>query len=138
MMLTPFDQKNAKLDKRGKSRREAQHNLWSVRPTAGHKKAAPHLEHHNLREIAVIWTTEAKKLDLPQVAELRDKCGALAGSLSARLSQVYSEIRNKGLNRPSDVAAYLTLKELDDKGRREIPGHRLKVIDLGIGALVEK
>ena len=41
-----------------------------------------------------------------------------------------------GLNYPSDVAAYLVLLELDDKGRREVPEHRLKVIDLGVSALV--
>jgi hypothetical protein len=137
-MLTPFTQKDAKVSKRGREGRTSQLNLWSVRLGAGRKPSSVHLEQHNLREIAVLWTPEMKKLDLPQVAELRARCGALADSLAGRLSSLFAEMKKKGLNRPSDVAAYLTLRELDDKGRRELPGSRLKVLDFGIEALVKE
>lgn len=50
----------------------------------------------------------------------------------------HARIRGAGLTHPSDVAAYLTLRELDDKGRHEVPQHKLKVIDFGVKALVEK
>jgi len=134
-MLKPFDQKTAKF--KGPSKRDKQHNLWSVRSVPRPKGPAESLDRHNLREIAVQWTPEARKMDLPQVAALRERCAALAGTLGNRHGHVFAEMRKRGLNYPSDVAAYLVLNELDKKGTRETPGYRLKVLDFGIGALVE-
>lgn len=134
-MLKPFDQNTAKF--KGPRKKDKQLNLWSVRSIPKAKGPAESLDRHNLREIAVLWTPEVKGMDLLQVATLRERCADLAGTLSNRHGHVFSEMRKRGLNHPSDVAAYFVLNELDKKGARETPGYRLKVLDFGIGALVE-
>jgi len=100
-------------------------------------KTAKALEEHSLREIAVLWTHAAKGLDLPAVLAVETKCRALADSVSSGAAATHGKIKNGGLNHPADVAAYLTLRELDDKGRLEVPEHRLKVIDFGVKALLQ-
>lgn len=70
--------------------------------------------------------------------QVEAKCRALADSVSSGAAATHGKIRNAGLTYPADVAAYLTLRELDDKGRRETPEHRLKVIDFGVKALIGK
>ncbi|WP_243311743.1 hypothetical protein [Fundidesulfovibrio agrisoli] len=112
-------------------------SLWGATARSV-SKAAKALEEHSLKEVAVLWTPAAKKLDLPAVQELEARCRALADSVTSGAAATHSTIRNAGLTHPSDVAAYLTLRELDDKGRSEVPQHRLQVIDFGVKALVGK
>lgn len=120
---------------RGKSSGPRQLSLWgSTARTIS--KTAKALEEHSLREIAVLWTPAARKLDLPAVQAVETRCRTLADSVSSGAAATHGKIRNAGLNHPADVAAYLTLRELDDKGRREVPEHRLKVIDFGLSALI--
>lgn len=94
------------------------------------------LEEHSLQDITVLWTPSVKKLDLPAVQEVEAKCRALADTVSSETAAIYSNISNAGLSHPADVSVYLTLRELDDKGRREVPEHRLKVIDFGVKAML--
>ena len=119
----------------GKRSGSRQLSLWgaTVRTIS---KTAKDLEDHSLQEIAVLWTPAVKKLDLPAVQVVEAKCRALANSVSSGAAATHGKIRNMGLSHPADVAAYLTLRELDEKGRREVPAHRLKVIDFGVSALV--
>lgn len=56
------------------------------------------------------------------------------GSVLNGAAANHCKIRNAGLTNPADVAEDLTLRELDNKGRRETPEHRLKVIDFGVKA----
>jgi len=136
-MLTPHTNKTAKPPKgsRGKASGPRQLSLWgSTARTIS--KTAKALDEHSLRDVTVLWTPAAKKLDLPAVQTLEAKCRALAESVSSGAAATHGKIRNAGLNHPADVAAYLTLRELDDKGRREVPEHRLKVIDFGFSALL--
>jgi len=136
-MLKCFTQQDAKppKGKRCKSGGPRQLSLWgsTARTISNTAKA---LEEHSLRDIAVLWTPAARKLDLPAVQEVETRCRALADSVSSGAAATHGKIRNAGLNHPADVAAYLTLRELDDKGRREVPEHLLKVIDFGVKALL--
>jgi len=136
-MLQCFEQIDAKLPrgKRGKSGGPRQLSLWGVTARSV-SKTAKALESHSLREVAILWTPAAKKLDLPAIQELEAKCRALADSVTSGAAATHGTIRNTGLTHPSDVAAYLTLRELDDKGRAEVPQHRFQVIDFGVKALV--
>jgi hypothetical protein len=134
-ILKLFYQETAKFN--GPRKKDKQLNLWSVRSIPKAKGPAESLARHNLCEIAVLWTLEVKGMDLPQVATLRERCADLAGTLSNRHGHVFSEMRKLSLNHPSDVAAYLVLNELDKKGARETHGYRLKVLEFGIGALLE-
>ncbi|WP_243439216.1 hypothetical protein [Fundidesulfovibrio soli] len=136
-MLRCFEQKDAKppRGKHGKSGGPRQLSLWGATARSASKTARA-LEEHSLREVAVLWTPAAKKLDLPAVQELEARCRALADSVTSGAAATHGAIRNAGLTHPSDVAAYLTLRELDDKGRSEVPQHRLQVIDFGVKALV--
>ncbi len=136
-MLTPHTNKTAKPPKgsRSKSSGPRQLSLWgSTARTIS--KTAKALDEHSLRDVAVLWTTASKTLDLPAVQAIETKCKALAETVSSGAAATHGKIRNAGLNHPADVAAYLTLRELDDKGRREVPDHRLKVIDFGVTALI--
>ena len=45
------------------------------------------------------------------------QCRALADSVSNGAAATHGNIRNAGLTNPADVAAYLALQEVDDKGR---------------------
>ncbi|MFP5240017.1 MAG: hypothetical protein ACLGQW_09325 [Acidobacteriota bacterium] len=136
-MLQCFEQKDAKppRGKRGKSDGPRQLSLWGVTARSV-SKTAKALESRSLREVAILWTPAAKKLDLPAIQELEAKCRALADSVTSGAAATHGTIRNSGLTHPSDVAAYLTLRELDDKGRSEVPEHRLHVIDFGVKVLV--
>lgn len=99
-------------------------------------KTAKALDTHSLKEIATLWTPAAKGLDLPGVQEVEAKCRALADTITCGAAATHGKIKDSGLSHPADVAAYLTLRELDDKGRREVPAHHLKVIDFGVTALL--
>lgn len=138
-MLRCFEQKDAKPPKgsRGKSGGPRQLSLWGT-TTRTVSKTAKALEEHSLRDIAVLWSPAAKKMDLPAVQVVEAKCRALADSVSSGAAATHGKLRNAGLTNPADVAAYLTLRELDEKGRRETPEHRLKVIDFGVSALIGK
>jgi len=119
---------------RGKSTGARQLSLWgSTARTIS--KTAKAQEEQSSREVAVLWTPTARGLGLPTVQVVEAKCRALADSVSTGAAATHCKIRNAGLNHPADVAAYLTLRGLDDKGRREVPEHRLKVIDFGVTAL---
>lgn len=136
-MLKPHTNSTAKPPRasQGKHPGSRQLSLWgSTARTIS--KTARALEEHSLREVSVLWTPAAKKLDLPAVHALEAKCKALAESVISGAAATHGSIKGSGLNHPADVAAYLTLRELDDKGRREVPEHRLKVIDFGVGALL--
>lgn len=60
----------------------------------------------------------------------------MAASVSSGTATTHDKTRNAGLSHLADVAAYLTLRELDDKSWRVVPEHRLKVIDFGVKALL--
>ena len=136
-MLTCHTNATAKPPKgsRGKATGPNQLSLWGATAKTV-SKTAKALEEHSLQDIAVLWTPAAKNLDLVAVQRVEAKCRALADSVSSGAAATHGTIRNAGLTHPADVAAYLTLRELDDKGRREIPAHRLKVIDFGVKALL--
>lgn len=122
---------------KGKVSGAKQLSLWGVTARTI-SKTAKSLNEHSLRDITPLWTAAAKNLDLSAVQAIENKCQGLAVSISNGAANTHGKIRSMGLNYPADVAAYLVLRELDDKGRREVPEHRLKVIDLGMSALVRR
>jgi hypothetical protein len=136
-MLTCHTNETAKPPKgsRGKAAGPRQLSLWGTTARTVSKTAVA-LEAHSLRDIRVLWTTDAKRLDLPTVQAVKSKCRALSASISSGVAATHGRIKDLGLGHPSDVAAYLILRELDDKGQREVPEHRLKVIDFGVKALL--
>ena len=136
-MLKPHTNATAKPPRgsRGNKTGARQLSLWGATARTV-SKTAKALDEHSLREVAVMWTPAAKALDLPAVQGLEARCKALAHSVTSGAAEAHGRLRNSGLSHPADVAAYLTLRELDDKGRREVPEHRLKVIDFGVAALI--
>jgi hypothetical protein len=99
-------------------------------------KTAVALDAHSLKDIATLWTPAAKGLDLPGVQKIEHECRALADSIASGAAATHGKLKGSGLSHPADVAAYLTLRELDDKGRREVPEHWLRVVDFGVSALL--
>jgi len=135
-MLKCFDQKDAKLKRSNGSRKSSgQLSLWggSIRPFT---KSTEDLAAHSLKDISIQWTGQVKNLDLPELKALKDKCSAFSDSLSKGVAEVHGKIRNKGLSHPADVAAYLVLRDLDDKGMKEVSNHRLRVIDFGVKSIL--
>jgi hypothetical protein len=103
---------------RGKTTVSRQLSLWGA-PARTVSKTAVALDEHSLRDISVLWTSAAKRLDLPAVQAVESKCRALSVFISSGVAATHGRIKDLGLSHPSDVAAYLILRELDDKGRRE-------------------
>ena len=136
-MLTCHTNKTAKPPKgsRGKAASPRQLCLWGATPKPLNKNAAA-LEGQALRELAVLWTPAVQALDLGGVQDVEERCEALVDAVAASVARTYGRIKREGLKFPADVASYLVLRELDDKGRREVPEHRLKVIDFGVTAIV--
>jgi hypothetical protein len=85
----------------------------------GERQQGLYQRQHSLRDISVLWTSAAKRLDLPAVQAVESKCRALSVFISSGVAATHGRIKDLGLSHPSDVAAYLILRELDDKGRRE-------------------
>ncbi|WP_243367340.1 hypothetical protein [Fundidesulfovibrio soli] len=134
-MLKCYDQKDDKLKRSNGTRKSTgQLSLWggSIKPFT---KSAEDLAAHSLKDISIQWTGQVKNLDLSELKALKDKCGAISDSLSKGVAEVHGKIRNKGLSHPADVAAYLVLRDLDDKGIKEVPNQRLRVIYFGVKAL---
>jgi len=73
---------------------------------------------------------------MPDVRAVEEKCRSLADAMIRGVAVTHGKIRNTGLSYPADIAAYLTIRELDEKGKREVPEHRLKVIDFGVKSIL--
>ena len=136
-MLKLHTNESAKPPKasRGKHKGPRQLSLWGTSLKTASKTATA-LDKHSLNDVAVLWTSAAKKLDLEGLQTVEARSQALAGSVLASAAAEYGKLKDSDLGYPADVAAYLVLRELDEKGRREVPEHRLKVIDFGIKALI--
>jgi len=136
-MLKCYEQKDAKLKRSNGSRKSTgQLSLW-VGSTKPFTKSAEDLAAHSLKDISIQWTGQVKNVDLPELNALKDKCSAISDSLSKGVAEVHGKIRDKGLSHPADVAAYLVLRDLDDKGMKEVPTHRLRIIDFGIKSITD-
>ncbi|WP_148208471.1 hypothetical protein [Solidesulfovibrio magneticus] len=138
-MLKCFTNETAKPP-RGIKRKKSgsrQLSLWNT-TFRSISKVNCSLDEHSLREIAPLWTNAVIDLDLPDVKALEIKCQDVSESICSSASRICRTLKEKGLHHPSDVAAYLVLRELDDKGQRDVPEFRLKVIDFGITSLVKQ
>lgn len=144
-MLTPFSTNDAKLGARlkAKVRKGQQRSLWSVGAIADRKDAPVLLKDvpESFASLTPAWERKAarqKALRVEDLAAFKGVAGRLASAIEARLSAHYRETRKAALQHPSDVAAYLALREVDEKALREVPGFRLQALDFGVKALLEK
>lgn len=144
-MLTPFSTTDAKLGVRlkAKARKGQQRSLWSVGAIA-ERKGVPVLLRdvpESFASLTPMWERQVarqKSLQMEDLAAFKGAAGRLASAIEARLSAHYREMRKAALQHPSDVAAYLALREVDEKALLEVPGFRLQALDFGVKALLEK
>ena len=61
-----------------------------------------------------------------------------AAQKGIQTGDVILAVGGKSVSHPSDVAAYLVLREVDEKACAEAPGLRLRALDFGVKALLEK
>jgi len=137
-MLLPFTNADVKL--KAKPRKGQQRSLWSVRTIPGRKTAAPMLKDvpESFASIAPMWERKGNRIGMEDVGALKGLAGRLAASIEARLADHYRETKKATLQHPSDVAAYLVLREVDEKVCAEVPRLRLRALDFGVKALLEK
>lgn len=137
-MLKPFAMTDVKV--KSKPRRGQQRSLWAVRSIPDRKTPAPILKDvpESFASIAPMWERKAARIPVEEIGTLKGVAGRLAAAIEARLSAYYREMRKAALQHPSDVAAYLALREVDEKACAEVPRLRLRALDFGIKALLEK
>jgi len=88
--------------------------------------------------IAPMWERKAVRIPLEEIGTIKGVAGRLAAAIESRLSSYYREMKKATLQHPSDVAAYLVLREVDEKASSEVPRLRLRALDFGVKALLEK
>ncbi|MBU1041052.1 MAG: hypothetical protein KKF77_08145 [Proteobacteria bacterium] len=144
-MLTPFSTTDAKPSAKIKARprKGQQRSLWSVGAISDRKASARTLKDapESFASILPMWERKAPRRQPMQVEDinvLKGVAGRLAAAIEARLSAHYRETRKAALQHPSDVAAYLALREVDEKALLEVPGFRLQALDFGVKALLEE
>lgn len=137
-MLKPFAITDVKL--KAKPRKGQQRSLWSVRAIPDRKTTAPMLKDisESFVSISPMWERKASRMVMEDVGALKALAGSLAASIEARLADHYHQTKKASLQHPSDVAAYLTLREVDEKVLSEVPRHRLRALDFGVKALLAK
>lgn len=137
-MLKPFAMTDVKA--KAKRRKGQQRSLWAVRPIPDQKTSIPMLKDvpESFASIAPMWESKASRIGMEDVGALKSLTGRLAASIEARLVDHYRETKKAALQHPSDVAAYLTLREVDEKACVEVPRLRLRALDFGVTALLEK
>lgn len=138
MMLTPFTNADVKL--KAKTRKGQQRSLWAVRSIPDRKVAAPMLRDvpESFASISPLWERNGSRIGMEDVCALKGLAGRLAACIEARLADHYRETKKATLQHPSDVAAYLVLREVDEKACAEVPRLRLRALDFGMKALLEK
>lgn len=137
-MLKPFAMTDVKV--KAKTRKGQQRSLWAVRSIPDRKAPAPMLKDipESFASIAPMWERKGGGIVMEDVGALKGLAGRLATAIEARLSAHYREMKKAALQHPSDVAAYLVLREVDEKACMEVPRLRLRALDFGIKALLEK
>lgn len=137
-MLKPFTTADAKV--KAKPRKGQQRSLWSVRAITDRKTTAPMLKDvpESFVSIAPMWERKTTRITVEEISILKGVAGRLAAAIESRLSAHYRETRKAALQHPSDVAAYLALREVDEKACAEVPRLRLRALDFGVKALLEK
>ncbi|PKN09921.1 MAG: hypothetical protein CVU73_02990 [Deltaproteobacteria bacterium HGW-Deltaproteobacteria-8] len=137
-MLKPFATTDAKI--KSKPRKGQQRSLWSVGAISDRKASSRTLKDvpESFVSIAPLWERRAAGITVEQIGALKGVAGRLAAAIEARLAACYRETRKAALQQPSDVAAYLVLREVDEKALAEVPRFRLQALDFGIKALLEK
>jgi hypothetical protein len=137
-MLTPFATTDAKV--KAKPRKGQQRSLWSVGAIADRRATSQTLKDlpESFASITPLWERRAARIPVEEIGALQRVAGRLAAAIEARLSACYRETRKAALQQPSDVAAYLVLREVDEKALAEVPRFRLQVLDFGVKALLEK
>jgi len=137
-MLTPFAPSDAKA--KAKPRKGQQRSLWAVRSITDRKTSTPLLKDvpESFASIAAIWEPNSAKITIENLGAIQSLASRLAAAIESRLSAHYRETKKAALQHPSDVAAYLVLREVDEKARAEVPRLRLKALDFGVTALLEK
>ncbi len=137
-MLKPFAMTDVKVKTR--PRKGQQRSLWAVRSIPDRKTAAPMLKDipENFSSIAPLWEPRATRVTVEDIGAITGMAGRLAAAIESRLSVHYRETKKAALQHPSDVAAYLVLREVDEKACAEVPRLRLRALDFAVKALVEK
>lgn len=82
-----------------------------------------------------MWNTKGPRLSLGELSTVEAQTEGLVRAIEETLSSHYRQTRKCNIEHPSDVAAYLTLHEVDEKAIMETTAHRLKAIDFGVKAL---
>ncbi len=137
-MLKPFTTADAKV--KTKPRKGQQRSLWSVRAITGRNTTAPILKDvpEIFADVAVMWERKVARIKVEDVDALKAVAGRLATAIESRLGAHYKEMKKAARQHPGDVAAYLTLREVDEKACAEVPRLRLRALDFGVKALLEK
>jgi hypothetical protein len=137
-MLKPFATADAKV--KARPRKGQQRSLWSVGAISDRKPCLRTLKElpESFASIAPLWERKAARIRVEEIGALQGVAGRLAAAIEARLSACYRQTRKAALQQPSDVAAYLVLREVDEKALAEVPGFRLQALDFGVKALLEK
>lgn len=137
-MLKPFAMADAKA--RSTARKGQQRSLWAVGSITDKKAPAPRLKDvpDSFVSIASMWERKTARITVEEIGALKAVAGRLAAVIELRLSAHYREMKKAALQHPSDVAAYLVLREVDEKACAEVPRLRLRALDFGVKALLEK
>lgn len=138
-MLKPFTMKEAKPTV-SRPRKGQQRSLWAVRTIQDRHDLPPPLKdlEESFVTIAPMWERKVATITMDDIKELKSATTRLATAIESRLSVYYRETKKSTLQHPSDVAAYLVLREVDEKACAEVPRLRLQALDFGVKALLDK
>lgn len=137
-MLQPFTMQDAKKVKHTGRKKLPQHSLWSLRHVDEKRASAVELKDvpHSFKQVCKAWSNKGGNISVAEVGTFKETASGLVSAIEARLAANLKVVKKAGLQYPSDVAAYLTMREVDEKATAEVPGFRLKALDFGIKALL--
>ncbi len=138
-MLKPFAQDSKVLKGPRRPKTPAQYSLWGCGPAPLARKERPtdlRLEQINLQELTPLWAKKGRQLGLEDVQRLEVLSKRLKKTILSRVAMHYKGTKAMRLQQPSDVAVYLTLKDLDLKATKEIPEWVYQALDFGISTVV--
>ncbi len=136
-MLKPYTQQDAKPKRGVKRNHTPQCSLFDFRPEKPTKQATK-LATLPLVDILATWDGSMKSMEMDEIQALTTRCFEFRSAICAQASQHYGRLKkNTAVSNPSDIGAYLVLREIDDKSQKEIPGHGIHALDFCITALRE-
>jgi hypothetical protein len=132
-MLKPFDQSDAKRPARRARKKSPQLSLFGVMPPRAPAPKGEPLSRceTGFQELVPLWTRGRSGPSIEALPAARFSAEALSSATTRRLSAHYANLRQR-IGNALDIAAYFTLREVQEKAENETPNHVLEALDFGI------